>query len=520
MTKTRALTLFSITFVWITMYAQQVQLKPYAGANVLLNYNAEGGGGSSETMHYAPQRVVPVVGFEVAYISKKHIGFSAGMLYNRYNSRVTATPINGFTAQWKFHDYNLWFPLRFVYELPFRNGERTITFSAGGFLGYHQFLVKKTESYLLHPNGAPGTYNNYHFAGYEPYGDRKKLQAGVSVGFELQPFRKMNGLTLGMDYNLSFSRTAKRSAFIGDIVGNSFVTIQSFTLNLRQQNIAFRLAYTFSVGKHSNSNRWRFLNMVRETDSAYYRIYKTPLKEPELEVPTVSLSPYVHLHAGWAQQIITGKQKPASQRISYNGAAVGYGITTGINYLWQQNMGVGMGFTYYMSSYRLKTMPSAITAFSNSYHSWSTTYSQYLFHLNFVYRHYWQKNYRHVEFVPSLMLGLNRYFSFGYGNMVVSSSTLNNPGFKQTYPEDFRFQFTSGLSNSFSVHPFAKNIGLKFGINYQIDFVRLLPVTYQSTFSNNNNAEVDYREATIQPLPSKLSFTISYSPVIKLKGKK
>ena len=85
--------------------------------------------------------------------------------------------------------------------------------------------------------------------------------------------------------------------------------------------------------------------------------------------------------------------------------------------------------------------------------------------------------------------------------MVVSSSTLNNPDFNQSYPEDFRFQFTSGLSNSFSVHPFAKNTGLKFGINYQIDFVRLLPVTYQSTFSNNNNAEVDYREVLDAALP-------------------
>lgn len=499
---------------WLTAHAQQIQLKPYTGANVLFNYIPANV--NSTDMRFSSQRFVPAIGFDAAFISRKHWGVSAGILYNRYYSKVTASTIDGYTPEWKFYDYNLWFPLRFLYELPLKNGERTITFAAGGFLGYHQFLIKKTESYLLHPNGIPGSFNYSNFAGYEPYGDRKKLQAGLSLGLELQPFPKMNGLTVGVDYNLSVLKTAKRYAFIGDIVANNFITTQSFTLDLRQQNIAFRLSYTFSVGKHNNSTRWRFLNTVRQTDSAYYNLYKTQQPAIELEEPTSSLTPYVHLHTGWAQQIVT--RKP--QRINYNGAAVGYGITTGINYMWQKQMGIGGGFTYYMSSYHLKTTPSAITAFGNSYHSWSTTYSQYLFHINFVYRHYLQSNYRHIEFVPSLMLGLNQYFSFGYSNRVTSSSALSNAYFQQSHPEDFRFQFTSGLSNTFLVHPFAKNIGLKFGINYQIDFVRLLPITYKSIFSSNNGAEVDYRQATIQPLPSKLSFTISYSPVVKLKRTK
>ncbi|MCW5908893.1 MAG: hypothetical protein KIS94_13600 [Chitinophagales bacterium] len=517
----KKLFVFFSFIVPVFAFTQKIQLKPSAGLNFCLNYNPkkEQFNLAIPTMQFKTQRWVPDVSFDVAYTARKHWGVSAGVVYRRNISMITGNPVDGFTPEFVFYDYNLWFPLKVLYELPLNSGERSITFSTGSVIGYNRFVPELTKNSLTSPYQIPATFNYYSFPSYEPFGHTKYLQAGVTAGIELHPFRQFNGLVIAADYSISFMRTAKRFAGVYELHNNTdYYAIQHLTVAPRQQYLSLRLSYNFSIGKRVAETRWKFLNTNHQPDTAYYSL-KLRHKKVVAEVPARSLSPYVQVYAGLVGNLIANKGMVKLQRMEFSPVALGYGVQAGINYMIDKNLGVGGGFSYSMSSYTLKTMPTAVMAFGGSYHHWRSTVSQYLFHLNFVYRHYWKPNYKHIEYVPSFYAGFNQFFVFGYGEHYEYGSELNEMYTHYSKHDNFLPSFTCGMSNTLLFHPFPKNTGLKFGITSYFDFIPLPAMSYRSIFSNNNSAEYEEREVSIKPHLLKWHFTVAYTPVVKLKPK-
>lgn len=510
--------------IWLTPLltaAQVVHIKPHTGTTVCLNYMPKQGNTSflHTPMAHTVKRWLPYAGLDIAFVSKNRWGVAAGVSYYRNSLTVTAQPVDGFVPEYKFYDYNLWFPLKVLYELPLKSGERTITFSAGVLLGYNHYLINKTEAYLIRPAATPGNFSYYSFAGYQPYGHKKFFQAGINAGVEVQPFEKLNGLLVGVDYGISFLKTAERYPGVYEQYSSgSFNAVQMQVVAPRQQYLSLRLLYSFAAGKHTNYSKWKFLNTTKETDSLRFPA-KRERPVAEVTVPEKGVTPYINISAGWVQHINSNRQQFKAQRIKFTPAALGYGVQAGVNYLLKKNIGIGAGFSYSMNSYYLKTLPTTVAAYGNSYHYWQSTISRYLVHVNFVYRYYWQPNNRHVEYIPSLYAGVNRYLMFGYGESYQYGSGLNNMYSSYSKGDNFVPKFTCGMANTLLVHPFPKNTGLKFGLTSYLDFVPLPAMTYSSVFSNNNGAEYEEREVNVKPLLWQLYFTVSYSPLLKVKSR-
>jgi hypothetical protein len=494
--------------------AQKLDIKPYVSFSYSLNSAGKPRFNDvlSLKAKLEPRRLQPLVGIDFNYIFKNRVGIRVGLMYVKNKSLVKGFEINKLTPIWETTDYNLWAPFAMTYQLPLNSAERFINFSVGTFLGYNRVMLTGYRQYLENPYWVVPNVDFIQRTGYEPVKNLKRPQIGLILGFEIQPFRKLNGFMLGFDYSASFSRTMASIFSVGDPITN--YSSQLYSSPIRQSYLNFKLLYNFSVGKHPKYEKWKFLNIVKEVDSSYLHEPKRIIRE----VPKLSIVPYIQAQVGWSHALLRNKDELKQQRMTLKPNGISYGVQLGANLMWSKNMGVGLGYNFGASKYDLIGDTTFVPDFRNSNHRWSATSFQHQLHLHFIYRLYWANNYKHLEFSPGLYVGANEYYVVQYRETI----TINNPQVAfPSHEENVNFapQFLAGFSGGFQVHPFAQNIGLKFGVNYQLDFTRAAGIGYVSQFSNLSGSIQDNRAITIRPQYSKLMFTVTYAPTINLKAK-
>jgi hypothetical protein len=505
---------YFLLLVSVYSFAQKLDIKPYVSFSYSLNSAGKPRFNSIASLKakLEPRRLQPLIGIDLNYIFKNRLGIRTGLMYVKNKSLVRGYEINKLTPVWEIHDYNLWVPLALTYQLPFNRDERYINFSFGTFLGYNQTLLFDYKQYLENPYWETKIIDFIQQGGFEPVKNLKRPQIGLMLSFEVQPFRKLNGFAIGFDYSISFTKALTNLVNIVDPITS--YSSQLYSSPIRQSYLNFKLLYNFSVGKHPKYEKWKFLNRVKEVDSSY-------LHEPrkiEREVPKLSIVPYLQAQVGWSHALLSNKGELTLQRMTFKPNGISYGIQLGANLMWTKNIGIGLGYNFGVSKYELIGDTTFVPDFRNSNHRWSATSFQHQLHLNFIYRHYWANNYKHLEFSPGIYVGANEYYVVQYWETIaINNSQIAFPRHEENI--NFAPQFLTGFSGGFQVHPFAKNIGLKFGINYQLDFTRAAGIGYVSEFSNLSGTIRDNRAITIRPQYSKLMFTVTYAPTLKLKMK-
>lgn len=510
-----------------TSFSQKIELKPHIGFNYVLNKNIEVNAApinSNKPFIYSANKITPNFGFDIAFVSKKKLGVSLGILYNsnkydrKSDTSVFSTPAHIYTE-----DVNVLFPIKAIYEQPLNSGERSLLFSAGITIGFNKFLLNKYRTTIDFPNPV-NPFPYYMNIGTRNLSNMKHIdirkptpQVGLNIGLEIQPFKHFNGLQFGVEYSLFFTKTMPVIYTLGTITNIdsvNYINPLLFSESYNAQSfISFKLIYNFSFKKKKEN--WSFNNNYHTIDSSYYFIKKRT--DPAIDIPIKALVPTISIYSGLSSSLISNNTSIKVGDMKYYPNSFGYGIQVGLNYFHNKNHGVGFGFIYQMGSFSIATKKSEIAAIKGSYTKWKTTMSQYLFPINYIYRHYYKNNFKHIEFTPAIYIGFNQYFVFSYHNYMIFYS--NPPSFTFSQNDDFRYSIAAGFSNSFLIHPFAKNIGLKFGLNYQIDFTRFNSVAYDSKIVFSNGVEENYK-ATVAPLLSKLHFVVNYSPTIGIKKTK
>lgn len=489
-----------------SLHSQRVQIKPFISSAIYLgdiSFKEE----YIPFEKYQPRRVAPTTGLDISYLSNKKWGMSLGVQYNQHMTKLTDYPINNIAPNWNFYDYNLWFPLKMIYELPFNRGERSITFALGSFLGYNKFLLLKTQQYLAIPFGGTQNYPYKLSAGYAPYSDKGKFQLGLTTGVEIQPFKKMNGIMLGLEYQYSFLPVAEKFAMVMDVdqSGNYFAK-NYMSVRQTQSYFQLKLLYNLTIKKHTQVTKWHLLN-IAPLDSSYYI---KPLKPIRRLVPQKYISPYISFEIGLAHHILQKTDSFKKTAYSFIANSLAYSAQIGGNYFFKSGLGLGGGFEFASAQNGVRMDSSYLDNQNGSFYWFKGNYFRYQFHINFAYRKYWQ-HFHHLEILPSLYLGASQYFVFSY------RSHFSN-AFSYRMSDNFVPKVSNGASVKLLYHPFKRDVGLKFGVAYQIDFIRLPTQTYTGTLYDTAG-EQDSRTAVVNPLGMRFGFTVLYSPLIQLPYK-
>ncbi len=513
--------IFFLLFFPLYSISQSISISPIIGGGINFNHT------DGETKFLVPQKVtmLPIskmmrYGVNLEYQSKKRWGASVGVSYFQNDYKLKGETYNGATPRWECSEYNLMIPIKASYTIPLYSGFRFIKPSLGFSIGYNQYLAKKQKFSI------EGNVENYPFVlgnGFISNNpNEKKLDAGILLGIVVQPFKHYPHLRLGLEYNAFLMSRTGRGYFVAARTPgtNTGYFVGIFDSKVMTSNLSLNLVYDITFGKRNSNPRWRFLNKISDMDSSFQK----PLKraEPIVDVAEKGFSPYVNLYGGGALSVFSKSKSTNAGAIKYHPYGESYGIEFGVNYFFKKNIGVGLGFNFLMASFKLETPKvSKVKFYEGSFTKWKTTLSQYTFPIQLLYKHYFKQNYKHFEVQASLYAGFNQYFVFSYFNRTILTSVpIRNPYFQFSQNDDFRYSFASGIASGFYIHPFAKNVGLKFGVNLQFDFTQFNAVSYESTWSNFDDSQIEKHSSSVAPLPVKFNFAIRYSPMIMGPKKK